>query len=413
MPNDGVAMRPSRISVAKNIENYGLSPKGERAVFCARGDIFTAPIEKGATRNLTNSSNAHDKWPAWSPDGKKIAFISDRSGEEEIYIIDQDGKGEPEQLTNNGHEMRFLPKWSPDGKYIAFTDKNGKIWVLDVATKKMKEIADEKSNWTFDYNWSPNGGYIAIAMQGENGFGSIYIWSAAEDKLHRVTGPIFNEWNPVWDPKGDYLYYLSDREFAPQIGSIEWNYVVDRETGIYALSLRKDVKNPFPFESDEVKIEEEKKDENGKKEDAAAEKDDKEKKEDKDKKEEEKKEPIKIDFDGLDQRVVKIPVEADNYYGMDAIDGHLIYVRGRAFYYGRQSDVKPEIQIFSMEDREENTLAKDAGGFEVSRDGKKLLTRSNGAFKLYDAKPKPGDPKTVSTAGLVVDRIPAEEWTEI
>ncbi len=389
VPNDGVAMRPSRVSAAGNIENWGLSPKGERAVFAARGDIFTAPIEKGATRNLTRSSNAHDKWPAWSPDGKQIAFISDRTGEEELYLVNQDGKGELVQLTKNGKEMRYLPKWSPDGKKIAFTDKNGKIWVLDVASKKMKEIADEKANWTFDYTWSPNGGFMAIALEDEVGFGSIYIWSAKDNKLHRITGPSFNEWNPVWDPKGDYLYYLSDREFAPQIGSIEWNYMVDRETYIYALALRKDVKNPFPFESDEVKIEEEKKDE-----DKDKKKDDADKKDtdDEDKKDE-KKEPIKIDFEGLAQRVARIPVDADNYYGLAAIEGNIIYVRGRPFYYGRGSDVKPEIKIFTMEDREEDTVVKDAGSTR-SRMTVKSFSRARAApSSSMTPKPNPATPK--------------------
>jgi tricorn protease len=130
VPNDGVAMRPSRYSAEKNIEDWELSPKGERALFVARGDVFTAPIEKGPTRNLTNSSNAHDKWARWSADGSKIAFVSDMSGDDEVYIINQDGTGEPEQLTRGGEGMRYAPEWSPDGKRLAFSDKEGKLYVV-------------------------------------------------------------------------------------------------------------------------------------------------------------------------------------------------------------------------------------------------------------------------------------------
>ena len=131
VPDDGLYDRPSQVSAADDIEDAALSPKGERALFAARGDIFTAPIEKGVTRNLTRTSGAHDKWPRWSPDGRKIAFISDRSGEEEIWLVDQDGSGKPEQLTNGGKAMRYAPEWSPDGKRLAFSDKDGRIWVAD------------------------------------------------------------------------------------------------------------------------------------------------------------------------------------------------------------------------------------------------------------------------------------------
>jgi tricorn protease len=398
VPNDGLAMRPARVSAAKNVEHSGLSPKGERVVFAARGDIFTAPIEKGPTRNLTHSSKAHDKWPAWSPDGKRIAFISDMSGEEELYLVAQDASGGVEQLTSDGDQMRYHPLWSPDGERIAFSDKSGRIFVLDVAKKKSVQVADDKSGGVTDYSWSPGGGHLAFSLADETGFRSIYIWSASDGETRRVTGAYFNEYEPVWDPGGKYLYYLSDRMFAPQIGSYEWNYVLDRETGIYAMALRADVAHPFPPQSDEVTFDEEKKEDDEK---------------DKDKKKEKKKEITKIDFEGLAERVARVPVEPDNYYNLYAIDGHLVYQRGGPFYYGRGSDIKPSLRIFVFEDREEKTMVEDVRGYALSRDGKKVLVRSGGKYQLYDAKPKPGDAKTVSTDGLQVDRVPAEEWAQI
>jgi tricorn protease len=138
VPDDGLWKRPSRVSAAGQLEDYALSPKGERALFTARGDIFTAPIEAGPTRNLTHSSGAHDKAAAWSPDGRRIAFLSDRTGEEELYLVDQAG-GEPEQLTKNGAGMRFGPAWSPDGRRIAFSDQTGKVWVFDLGDRKLTQ----------------------------------------------------------------------------------------------------------------------------------------------------------------------------------------------------------------------------------------------------------------------------------
>ena len=120
-------------------------------MFAARGDIFSAPIEKGPTRNLTESSGAFDKWPSWSPDGSQIAFVSDRSGEEEIYLVPQDGSKPAEQITRGGSAMRYSPEWAPDGKRLAFSDKDGKVYVLTLADRKVTEIADARRGQVRDY----------------------------------------------------------------------------------------------------------------------------------------------------------------------------------------------------------------------------------------------------------------------
>ncbi len=327
VPDDGLARRPSHISVANLIEDVSLSPKGERVLFCARGDIFTAPVEKGPTRNLTHSSGAHDKWPRWSPDGSRIAFISDKSGEEEVWVIAQDGTGQPEQLTTGGKAFRYAPEWAPDGKRIAFGDKDGKVYILTLADKKLTAIADSKRGQIRDYAWSPRGNHLAFSMSNDNAFNSIYIWSAGEGQLHKVTDESFNAYGPAWDPQGNYLYYLSDREFAPQISSFEFNYATNRTTGIFAVALRKDVKSPFPPESDEVTIT---KEEGDKPKDA-------EKPKEPEKKDAAPKPPadLVIEFDGLASRVAKVPVEANNYNGLAVKTGHLLYSVGSAFYYGR------------------------------------------------------------------------------
>jgi tricorn protease len=399
VPDDGLGMRPSRVSAADQVEDYELSPKGERALFVARGDIFTAPIEHGPTRNLTNTSSAHEKRARWSPDGRQIAYVSDATGEEEIYLIAQDGSGQPVQLTEGGRAMRYHPEWSPDGDRLAFGDKDGVVYVLEIASRELTQVANEARGQVQDYAWSPHGGHLAFSLSDPTGFRSIYIWSVSDGQLRRLTGEMFNEWNPAWGTEGDYLYYLSDRQFAPQISAIEWNFALDRESGIYALALRSGVPNPFPPRSDEVTVDGEEDDEeddaggdNGSGADESH---------------------ITIEFDGLASRVARVPIEDDNYGGLTAKEGDLIYVRGTPFYYGRDADIDPDLMIFSLEDREAKTLVEDAGGYALSPDGSKVLVRQNGAWKLYEAKEGGGDPKSVSTDGLMVDRVPAQEWRQI
>ena len=401
VPDDGVNRRPSHIDVSRSISGYSLSPKGERALFSARGDIYTAPLENGRSRNLTRSSGAHDKAARWSPDGSQIAFISDRSGEEEIWLVNQDGSGEPQQLTKGGKAMRYTPEWAPDGKRLAFSDKDGKLYVLEVSSKKLTEIADEQQGQVGDYVWSPRGGHLAFSLSDPSTLNAIHIWSVADGKTRRVSSELFNETNPAWGPKGDYLFYLSDRQFQPQIGSIEWNYLVDRETGIYALALRDDVEHPLPPRNDEVTVETDE-DEGDDKDDAEPVDEDAEKDEDA---------YIEIDFDGLAGRVARIPVDDDNYGGLSAGDGLLFFARTSPFYYGRGADRRPALQVFSFKDREVTTLADPIGGYTLSMDGKKLLVGQNGGFKLYDAGPK-GEGKDVRPS-LGMDRVPQEEWAQI
>ena len=403
VPDDGVAMRPSRVSVADLIEDAELSPKGERALFVARGDVFTVPIENGPTRNLTRSPSAHDKWARWSPDGRTIAFVSDATGEDEIYLVAQDGSEKPEPLTTGGQAMRYAPEWSPMGTHLAFSDKDGKLYVVDVETQDVIDVADEVRGSLRDYTWSPKGGYLAFSMTDPTDFNSIYIWSLADRELHRITGEYFHEWNPVWDPDGNYLYYLSDRQFAPQLGSFEWNYLVDRETGIYALALRGDVPHPLPPESDEVEVEDESEAE---RDDAADDADatDDDGTGDADA-------AIDIEFDGLAQRVVRLPVDFDNYVGLSAADDGVFVTRSGAQYYGRGGDVRPALQRFTFADRETKTIADGISGYAVSRDGETVLVREGRSWNVYPADD--GDAKTVSTSGLMVDRVPAEEWTQV
>jgi tricorn protease len=404
VPDDQLAARPHHMAVDRWIEDWALSPDGKRALFVARGDVFTAPAEHGPTRNLTHSSTAHDKGARWSPDGRKIAFISDMSGEEELYLLDQDGGGEPERLTTNGDQMRYPPTWSPDGARLAFADKSGRLWVLRIEGKQLTEVARDSTGNMFDQSWSPDGRWLAFSTTHPSGFRSIHVWGVDDGTVHDVTDALSNSTEPVFDPEGKYLFFLSDREYAPQVSTLEWDYATDRTTGIFALALRADVPSPFPPRSDEVEVDSaaaggagaDAARQSGAKQGAPG-----------------KPAPVAIDFDGLAERIARVPVDADNYGGLVAVKGNLVYVKGTPFFYGRSSGEQPDVMIFNLQDREASTLVEGAGGYAISADGAKLLARQRGRFSLFDVKPKGATSQQVSTAGLTAEVVPQEEWAEV
>jgi tricorn protease len=189
---------------------------------------FTAPIRKGPTRNLTDSSGAHDKWPSWSPDGSQIAFISDKSGEEEIYLIPQDGSKPAEQITTGGTAMRYQPEWAPDGKRIAFSDKDGKLYVLTLADRKIRSSADTPRGQIRDYTWSPRGtssrSQCRTTISLRRCLSGVRMTVNSDASLTITSTRTI----PRGIQQGNYLYFLSDREFAPQLSNIEFNYATNR-----------------------------------------------------------------------------------------------------------------------------------------------------------------------------------------
>ena len=417
-----------------------LSPDGRRVVYSPvtrdfrhwkryeggwAQDLWILDIESLESIQVTNHKRS-DRDPAWSPDGRRIAFTSDRSGETEIWVVDQDGGGEPVQLTEGSvgrHYNNLL--WSPGSDLIAFIDQQGRLGIVDAGDRsgdgaatgprEIIEVADDSRPFGTSYDWSPNGDYLAVELGDENTFGSIHLFDVESRTLTRVTSEMWNDFFPVFGPGGDYIYFLSDRQFQPQIGSFEYNYAADRETYIYALALRGDTAHPFPPRSDEVEIEEEEEDGDaeGTSEDHADGDDGEEQEsdDDGDGDDEDDRDRDRIDLDGLAGRVARVPVDADNYFGLGAAEGKLLYVRGGAGYLGRSSDVQTEVFSYDLKARESKSLARGIGGLVLSGDRKKLLVSERGSFRLLDVGG--GEAKTLSLAGLTVDRVPDEEWAQI
>ena len=406
VPDDGLWKRRHTVDGSKFIEDFELGPKGKRALFIARGDVVTVPAEHGPTRNLTRSSGAHDRDAAWSPDGRWIAYLSDATGEDELWIVPagRDG-GKARRLTNGGTMRRLHPVWSPDGKRIAVSDVDGRIDVVTVADGTVVRVADEPNGQVTDYAWSPDSRWLAFSLSDPTRFRSIYLWKAGGSGVHRVTGPEFNEWNPVWSPDGKYLYYLADHSFAPQHSQVEWNYAVDRQAGIYALALRKDAADPFgPRSDEEVPAgagDTDKAAKNG----AAG----------KDGDEAASPEPVRIDLDGLADRVSRVPVPFENYRGLAVTAKYLVFMRVPASFEGRGPAYEPELHVFDLEKRKDAVFRKgsDLGGFAVSADGKKILLRTGGTWAIYDLATKAGKPTTLDLSGMRIEVDPPAEWRQI
>ena len=251
---DFVSGRGGLKDVSKEISNYEISPDGNRALFGARGDIFTVPAKNGNTRDLTNTSGVHERNSKWSPDGKWIAYISDASGEDEIYILAQDGKSDPIQLTNNGDTYKYQMYWSPDSKKLLWSDKMQRLQFVDIDTKKIT-LVDKATAWEIrEYSWSPDSKWIAYARPEEDVMTKVYLYSLDMGEKYEVTDGWYSSGDPAFSDDGKYLFFVSDRSFSPKYGWMEWNHIYFDMNKIYLVTLARDTKSPFEPTSDEVEI---------------------------------------------------------------------------------------------------------------------------------------------------------------
>jgi tricorn protease len=418
VPADSTTTLPQAVNAADNIEGFSLSPGGERVSIVARGDVFSVPVEHGVTRNLTQSSSAHDREAAWSNDGTRLAYVSDRSGEEEIYVQAQDGNSPAVALTANSRVRYSEPVWSGDDKRIAFADNTNRLYVIDIAGKKRITVTQDPIGLPLDYRWSPDGRFLAYSRNEPNNFSSVFVWSLADGQSHRITPQSFAAQSPAWSPNGELLYFLSQREYQPIISTIEFNFATDRQTGIFAVTLRKDVKNPFGIRDDEPGEDKDGDAEKDKSKDKDNEKNKgKGKDKDKDKKTDKNKAKpapeVRIEFDGIEHRTIRVPLEADNISNLRVGDENLLYLRSGAFYYGREAGIKPAVMSYSIKEREAKPVAEEVTDWSATSDGKHVLAElSSKEFKYFEVG-KSDDAKVVSLAGLVTYRVPAAEWREI
>ncbi|MDZ7331355.1 MAG: PDZ domain-containing protein [candidate division KSB1 bacterium] len=394
--DDRVNGREEIRNVSKNITNFEISPDGKRALFGARGDVFTVPAENGPTRNLTTSSGIHERNSKWSPDGKWIAYVSDRTGEDEIYIQAQDGSGVPIQITQGNDTYIYQPHWSPDSKKLLWGDRRQRLRYVDIETKQIKEVYQSKVWEMTDYSWSPDSKWIAFTRPEYEGMNKICMYSLEKNEVYEVTDGWYESAQPVFSSDGKYLFFVSNRDFNPIYSWTEWNHAYQDMQRIYFVTLSKETKSPFEPKSDEVEV---KKEETK----APAEKKD----EKKAKAEEVKQLVVKVDVDGLKDRIVALPIQASSY-------GNLASV-GELLYYTRKGS-KDEKQLLFMYDlsKQKETELGQVDGYEVSADQKKMLVAQAGSYAIIDLpKAKISIEKKLDLSGMEVRLDHQAEWAQI
>jgi tricorn protease len=427
---DRATLKPRQEKVDERIDWADISPSGKRAVFGARGEVFTVPAKHGVTRNLTHSSGVaerHPAWspdgdwkhgvtrnlthssgvaerhPAWSPDGDWIAYHSDRSGEYELTLRAAEGSGEERRLTTMGPGYRYDVHWSPDSKKLVFVDQAMNINLYDIGHYMFHgALSGFVANWSDDSRW------IAWARTVDKQNSAVFVYDNKEQKLHQVTSGFYVDDFPVFDPDGKYLYFTSNRTFNPSYSDVDNSWVYANTTNIVAVSLRKDVPSPLAPRNDE-EGEEDEKEGNGKK----KKKDKKVKGEDKkDEKEEQKEpEPVEIDLEGFERRLVVLPAEAGNYSAVDAASGKVVYHRRPRT--GSAPDGKSPVVYYDLEEREEKTILADADGFTISADDKKMLVVDDRKFAIVDVAADQKMEKQIDLSGLAMDLDPVAEWRQI
>jgi tricorn protease len=411
---DESTLRATTKKADKEINFASISPTGRRVAFEARGDVVTLPAEHGAAINVTRSSGVADRFPRWSPDGKTLAYWSDRSGEYELTLRSADGVGAERKVTSLGAGFRYPPHWSPDSKKIAFIDQAMRIHVYDDATGKVTDV-DRSPDWiadgglqSFRFRWSPDSRWIAYARPAGTSNNAIFLYDTKNATLTQATSGYLNDTTPAFDPEGKYLFYTSDRAFDPVYGTFDNSWTYANPTRIVAVPLRKDVKSPLAARNDA--------------ENPALDTDKKDDK--KDEKKDEKKTPgesdkpappanVDIDLAGpgsFEARSVVLPPKSGSYPDLEAVKGKLIFRRTpRAGTH----DEKSPVVYFDFEEREEKTILEDADAIELTFDGKKMLVTSKEKYAIVDVKEKQTFEKPIDVAAIEVPVEPRAEWKQI
>jgi tricorn protease len=412
---DFASSRPALLEVSKFVAGVSPSPEGKRVVVNARGDTFTVPAKDGATRNLSLKAGVHERDAVWSPDGKLIAYVSDETGENELYVRPQDGSGAPVQLTKGADTYYYNPLWSPDSKRLLWSDRLQRLRIVAVESKEVTLVDTATAFEIRQYAWSPDSKWVAWTRPEEESLTKVWLYSLEGAGKFEATDGWYEASSPSFSDDGKYLLYASGRDFKPTLSDIELEHVFKNLERVYLVTLSKETESPFKPKSDEVEIAAvaPKADEK-----PAAPKADEKAADSKDAKKdaEPKAVVVKVDQDGIKDRAVGLPIKAATYDTLSTAGDKVYYLRSDSNEDGDGENgggAPKTLVLYDLKDRKETELGA-AAGYEITGDRKKMLVAVEKEYAIIDLPTAKIELKDkLSFAGLEMNLDRHAEWAQI
>ncbi|MBS0031889.1 S41 family peptidase [Chitinophaga sp. 22321] len=407
---DLAALKPRTLHTVKYIQSTGISPDGQRALISARGDIFSVPAVNGYVKDLTRSSGVAERYPAWSPDGKSLAWWSDKSGDYELWIAPAGKENEARQITRYGPGFRYTPFWSPDSKQIAFIDQAMKIWVVDVTSGKTTAV-DQALRYSpdvlegFRFSWTPDSRWLTYSRDLNNLHEAVFLFDTKNNQRHQVTSGFYDCSRPVFDEAGKYLYILTNQSFKPTYSSIDNTFIYANSTMLGVIGLEKSTPSLLATRNDAVAVKDEKKEPAAAKEKA---KKDKTKKDTTDK---DKTTATKIDLDNLEARMELLPVPGGLYTRLGAAKGKILFLSSTA-PTEEETSGESTLQYYDIATRQVKTIIKNPGTYELSADRNKILINS-GPYGIIDVAENQKIDTAMRVEEMEMTINPKEEWKQL